>query len=78
MSNFKKEIMIGIGAITLGLSLPAFAQIPPDRAQLRQQMMDRMDTDHDGKISQAERKTAIDKHLPALTPIMTALSAKTR
>lgn len=61
MSNFRKEIWVGIGAIALGLSLPAFAQTPPDRAQFRQQMMDRVDTDHDGKISEAEWKAATDK-----------------
>jgi len=61
MNSFRKEIWVGIGAIALGLSLPAFAQTPPDRAQFRQQMMERLDTDHDGKISDAEWKAATDK-----------------
>lgn len=61
MSNFSKEIWVGIGAIALGLSLPALAQTPPDRAEFRQQMMDRVDTDHDGKISDVEWRAATDK-----------------
>jgi Ca2+-binding EF-hand superfamily protein len=61
MANFKSEIWIGIGAIALGLSLPALAGTSSDHSQFQQKMMDRIDTDHDGKISDAEWKTATDK-----------------
>ena len=61
MNSFRKEIWVGIGAIALGLSLPAFAQTPPDRTQFRQQMMERLDTNHDGKISDDEWKAGADK-----------------
>lgn len=60
MKNLKSEIWIGIGAIALGLSLPAMANAA-DKAGGRQHMMERLDTDHDGKISPAEWKVATDE-----------------
>ncbi len=60
MRNFKPEIWCGIGAIALGLSLPAIANAA-DSANGHQQMMERLDTDHDGKISPAEWKAATDQ-----------------
>jgi hypothetical protein len=60
MKNFKPEIWVGISAIALGLSLPAIANAA-DKGNGHQHMMERLDTDHDGKISSAEWKVATDQ-----------------
>lgn len=62
MRHFKPEIWCGIGAIALGLSLPAIANASAqDQTNRYQHMLERLDTNHDGKISPAEWQTATDQ-----------------
>ncbi|MCE9650535.1 MAG: EF-hand domain-containing protein [Parvibaculum sp.] len=61
MNNMKPEIWAGILAIVAGVSIPLIAPAhAADNENMRAQMMAKIDTDHDGKISSAEWKAATD------------------
>jgi hypothetical protein len=61
MNNRKPEIWAGILAIVAGISIPLIAPAhAADADNMRAQVMTRVDTDHDGKISSAEWKAATD------------------
>jgi hypothetical protein len=55
------EIVAGVSAIVIGLSLPVIADAAPDGTSAREAAMAALDTDHDNKISPAEWQAATDK-----------------
>lgn len=65
MRSFKPEIWAGIIAIVAGVTLPLAVQAAPDTSGMRAKMMERLDTDHDGKISSAEWQVATDARFKA-------------
>ncbi len=60
MRGFKFELLAGVTALAIGIVLPGVVGAatddapPPDRAHGR--MLEKFDTDHDGKLSPDERK----------------------
>ena len=61
MRGFKVEVLIGVSAIVLGLTLPVLARAAvPDGIDARGEAMKLADTNKDGKVSEAEWKAATD------------------
>lgn len=60
MRNLEAEVWVGILAIVAGISLPLAVQAAPEDGSPRHEMMARIDTDRDGKISPAEWNAATD------------------
>lgn len=60
MRQIKSEIWAGVAAIALGLSIPLVAVAAPEDGGMRHEMMSKLDTDHDGKLSVSEWMTASD------------------
>ncbi|MDO8289673.1 MAG: EF-hand domain-containing protein [Parvibaculum sp.] len=59
MRGFKAEVLLGVSAIVIGLSLPVFANAaPPEGA--RHEARANLDTDKDGKVSQSEWDAATE------------------
>lgn len=68
MSSLKPEILAGVAAIAIAMSIPlvgpAFAAA--DNEGMHAARMAKIDTDHDGKISPAEWKAATDARFKAM------------
>lgn len=61
MRGFKTEIVVGVSMIALGLSLPVIARAAtPDGIAVHGEVMSAVDTNKDGKVSEAEWKAATD------------------
>lgn len=60
MFKIKPEILAGVSAIVMGMTLPLIANAAPDNAP-RDKVMAILDTNHDNKVSPAEWQVATDK-----------------
>jgi len=65
MRGFRTELLAGVAAIAIGLMLPFAADAAGDGAP-RGKAMEKIDTNHDGVISDAEWNAARDARFKAL------------
>ena len=66
MSNFVKRIFLFVAMLSLLSGSYSFAKAPPERGERRTAKFDTIDTDNDGKISQAEYMADCEKRFKSL------------